>query len=553
MNTGRYFLYLFLSLGLLLWSACHTQTGKDKSADNNSVTLEPLPPLPAIDNFQPQVQEKLRLAYDRLKNQEGSAQMLGEASQLFHAHHLEIVAAPGYQRAIQAAPEDFRWYYLSGVAAKAVGHDDTARAAFTKAKELAPEHGPSAIEWGEFEIQHGRFNAAKEVFEGLLAKDPNHVMALYGLGQVALAQGQHQQAETYLLRVLELDPGATIVYYPLSQAQARQGKPEAAQASLSKRGEGKPTMPDELMEQVASLEMTVLGFRRSGDRALMAGDNDTALIWYGQALDLDREDPATYLNRGWAYFYSQNGQAAAQDWQKVLQLTDKPLLLAQAHHNLAQLSLAIGKPKEAIAGYEKALELYPEYQRAKLALADVLRASGQFEQALKYYQVLVKDYPGDPVARLGRSLCLIRTDAYAQAIQALQEDVAAQSQQAAFYHMLIRLLAAAPVDGLRNGPEAFGMMIRLTNDWQVLDSGLAETAAMILAELGRFDEAIRMQQRALSMASKEGADDHLKQRLLANLENYAQKIACREPWPDDAPIFTRPSLGPEPALSEESP
>jgi hypothetical protein len=65
---------------------------------------------------------------------------------------------------------------------------------------------------------------------------------------------------------------------------------------------------------------------------------------------------------------------------------------------------------------------------------------------------------------------------------------------------------------------------------------LLETLAMTQAEVGRYDEATRSQQAAISMAIEAGQRG-LAARMRDNLSRYQQRQPCRRPWRQDDPVF----------------
>jgi len=546
--------WTFILFLILACSKGEESSKVSQSTENGTIqfwdTDVSLPPQPTIEDLPDQARDALDSAYATLSAKTSSSEALGKAAKVFHAHHFESVAAAGYQLAAKKSPAEYRWFHLWAVAAKSIGRDDVARMAFARAVELNPSHAPSIIELAEFAYQEGRLDDALARYRKILAMKPDHVLAIWGLGQVYLAKGAYEEARTHLERVLALAPQATMVYYPLSQAQTALGENDKAKASLAKRGDGRPTMADPLMESVLALELTVDGFRRQGDRALRAEAYEEAIAHYRRALTLDQTDLTTHLNLGWAFFLNGDSAMAGKEWQGVLAQAEEPLLKAQAQYNLGQLARTEANFDEAVARFRAGLDLHGDYRACRLALAEALRTSGQFSEALTHYRELVADYPGDPVARLGRALCLIRTHQFKEAATFLREDFSVHPQQATFFHILIRLLAAAPIDGVRDGRMALSMVLQLTDRWRVLDSGLAETGAMVLAETGQFDEAVRMQQRALAMAKEEGTSTQMQAQLLVNLQNYVEKRPCRQPWPDEAEIFVRPSLKPQPDLEK---
>ena len=95
------------------------------------------------------------------------------------------------------------------------------------------------------------------------------------------------------------------------------------------------------------------------------------------------------------------------------------------------------------------------------------------------------------------------------------DDRAAQS--------LARLLAGAPDPSLRDGPRALaiaGALLEADNA-----APKAETAAMALAEVGRFEEAISIQRTLVREARRQGRTGE-ERRLARNLERYEGGVAC---------------------------
>src|SRR4030095_10987341 len=87
----------------------------------------------------------------------------------------------------------------------------------------------------------------------------------------------------------------------------------------------------------------------------------------------------------------------------------------------------------------------------------------------------------------------------------LQQASQAFPNQPGFPHALARVLAAAPDDRVRGGTRALAIATDLLKTQKT--PGLAETMAMALAEVGRFDEAVKWQQDAIAAASQGGRAD----------------------------------------------
>ena len=93
-------------------------------------------------------------------------------------------------------------------------------------------------------------------------------------------------------------------------------------------------------------------------------------------------------------------------------------------------------------------------------------------------------------------------------------------------NLLLRVLAAAPNAGVRDGERALALMDeRLRGDTSI---ETYETRAMVFAELGRYDEAVTWQQRAIGAAQQAGQAPRVRS-LAANLARYRQGRPSRSP------------------------
>jgi tetratricopeptide (TPR) repeat protein len=107
-------------------------------------------------------------------------------------------------------------------------------------------------------------------------------------------------------------------------------------------------------------------------------------------------------------FYTsiEDGQEAARISEVAVRLAPD---MAAAHQALA-LSRHISLQIEAAATeYQRALELDPKLVTVKRSLANLRRAQGRFDEALKLYRELITEDPADKFARAGIVLALLET------------------------------------------------------------------------------------------------------------------------------------------------
>jgi hypothetical protein len=105
-----------------------------------------------------------------------------------------------------------------------------------------------------------------------------------------------------------------------------------------------------------------------------------------------------------------------------------------------------------------------------------------------------------------------------------------------FVHALVRLLAAAPDDRVRDGRRAMELMRSLPREDRSIEAG--EMMAMTLAELNQYEEAATWQRDAMAAAERAG-HRNLVSRMAENLTLYERRRPCRVPWRDDGDVVPR--------------
>src|SRR5262249_1561650 len=156
--------------------------------------------------------------------------------------------------------------------------------------------------------------------------------------------------------------------------------------------------------------------------------------------------------------------------------------------------------REAIDAFSTAVKQDPGYAEARMQLADALRRNGRAEDSLAHYAEVIKTIPSISQARFGYAMALVRLGRFVEPRDSIPHAMNAFHDHPGFPPALARVLAAAPDDRVRDGPRAFALMKDLLARQKT--AALAETMAMTLAELGRFDEAIAWQLDAIATAKQ---------------------------------------------------
>jgi len=184
-----------------------------------------------------------------------------------------------------------------------------------------------------------------------------------------------------------------------------------------------------------------------------------------------------------------------------------------AHVNLGESLEQAGDLAGAEEHYRSALALRPTLAPVHVSLARVLEHTGRAAEARAELDRALALEPGAPDAHAALGWLLAQQGSDAEALPHLRAAVEAAPDQLPLRNNLAWVLAtsaahAAPEEAL----DAAQALCRATGHAQ---PGFLETLAAALARLGRFDEAVRWQERAI-----EGVPADAKPALRKRLELY---------------------------------
>ena len=215
----------------------------------------------------------------------------------------------------------------------------------------------------------------------------------------------------------------------------------------------------------------------------------------------------------------------------------------QPHNNLGNLLVDMDRPKEALAHYQKALELKPDYFATLYNYAGTLADLNQLEEAAKLYERAHALEPEDLDVRNGLINTLSRSgradEATGLAVQtadlypndfganynaAVLLQLAGHDRHAVqFYEQSLQLnpgfgsavlemakiLATTKDDALKNPPRALQMLGALEQGLGRPDMNLSEAKALALAAAGRRPEAKLAAELAVQLAQTAGRSDEV--------------------------------------------
>ena len=269
------------------------------------------------------------------------------------------------------------------------------------------------------------------------------------------------------------------------------------------------------------------GEREHRARALDAsavGDWPEAVRRFERAVALEPDDPLLHLQLGMVLnLMGRDADAVLVHLRDAVRLDPT---LARAHFLIATLLERNDRGDEAIEHLRLAATHDPDSDDAALRLAQALHRDGRLAASLPYYERTI----ARSEARFGQAMALVGLRRFAAARDRFSAGMDRHPGEPAFALGLARLLAAAPVEAVRDGQRALDLVQALAAE--IRTTAVAETMAMAHAELGRFAEAVRWQRLAMSVATDAGQVGAVR-RMAANLALYLSGQPCRTPWHAD--------------------
>lgn len=255
---------------------------------------------------------------------------------------------------------------------------------------------------------------------------------------------------------------------------------------------------------------------------------EEARVEIGKLLERDPENSRAHLSLGiLAAVGGRRAEAVAELGGVLASGRARVEDRAEAHHQLALLSERDGDLPGAEAHYREAAALETENPDRLEALARSQGRLGDFAEAASTYGRTLTLAPQRSSAHFGRAMALLLAENYAEARVRVEESLVEQPTNVELAHLLARVMATAPDERVRDGERARQLAERLFDAAPSLER--AETVAMALAELARYEEAIDWQGKVIAQLERAG-DARGLAPARERLELYRAGRPCRSPW-----------------------
>ena len=377
--------------------------------------LEPLPDL-STKVFLPAIRTEIDKALGAAKQNPKDASAAGELGMLLHAHRENVAAEACYRRAVELAPEEFRWRYYLGQVQASRGHGEDAARNLRRALKIDPSYQWAWVKLGNVLLELGRVKEAGEAFERAVADDPDSADALFGLGRIQTAQGDLEAAARSYEKACELVPDYGGAHYALAVTYRRLGRTQEAKPHFRLSEKHKYTVPplrDPLMKEIRRRDMGAVELIRAAVAVEAEGKVRESLQLHLEALRIDPRLAQVHVNLIALYGKLGDEAKAEHHYRAAMKLNPN---MADCHYNFGVLAFNQGRYAEAKAAFEKALEINPFYAVAHNNLGTVLEREGDLKGAERHYRAAVDNDPGLRLAHFHLGRLLTNQTKYSEAI-----------------------------------------------------------------------------------------------------------------------------------------
>jgi tetratricopeptide (TPR) repeat protein len=231
---------------------------------------------------------------------------------------------------------------------------------------LNPEVVDSQFEMGMQLYQNGEYESAKEVFDDIIASDPNNVASYDARGSVYTALGDYENALNDYSQAIGLDASFPYAYYNRGRVYSLLKRDEEALSDL---------------QRSAELGTYLLGYQAYGNIGLIyhrQGKYNQALEAFEESIFYDDTKADVFYLRGETYTVLEDHEAAIADYQAAITRFSN---YDTAYQSLGYAYYKTGQFDQAFEALNQALEISPNSPTAHLYLALVYVAKNDFEEA----------------------------------------------------------------------------------------------------------------------------------------------------------------------------
>ena len=429
-----------------------------------------LPQLPDLAAHPKAVGEHLRERDAAAHASPTSASAVGALCVAYHADLIYDLAERCYVAVEELDSSDWQWTYYRALAESERGSGDALAAGMRRVVELAPDFGPAWLRLGEAEFKGGRHDAAADAWRRAeSSREPDrtspagtavHVAsvqlssyAALGLARVALAHGDADGARQVLEPIAAAAPAFGPAFRLLGETYSRLGRDADALRVMSHADRQAAYAPyaDPMVDRLARESRSSTFLLQQAAATDLVDNAPWKEFLLRRANQFDPSNPAVIYELGTLLRYLRRDADALESFLRYEQLvpddyqglgqigsclgdlgryTEAESYLRRAleladdaitHYDLAFVLTRMGRVKDAVGEYERALERDPAHVKARTNLAVNLVNLGQVERASRELTRVLAIDPGNASAHTNLGLVFAQQGKIEPAVRELRE------------------------------------------------------------------------------------------------------------------------------------
>jgi tetratricopeptide (TPR) repeat protein len=274
---------------------------------------------------------------------------------------------------------------------------------------------------------------------------------------------------------------------------------------------------------LGTLAVVILAALALSARAQVSYWKDSESLWT-QALSRTSDNVMAELNLGEANYKLGRITEAIAHFERALQIEPNEAIV---HGSLGSALMKIGQTKAALAHFQKSLEILPKQAAMHSSLGVALLETGRAEESLVHLQTAVKIDPADSDAHYNLGNTFLHLGRANEAVAEYDRALNINPDDTQALNNLAWILSTWPDALTRDGPRAVELAERADSLTRGASPVISATLAAAYAEAGRPADAVKAAQRALQLAIAEG-DNARAASIREQLELYQAGSAFRD-------------------------
>ncbi len=209
-------------------------------------------------------------------------------------------------------------------------------------------------------------------------------------------------------------------------------------------------------------------------------------------------------NLGNAFMLQGKFKEAIECFNSVLQQAGDS---AKIHYQLGVAMSEQGQFDDAVKHLAKAIKLDPMYPDAQNRIGAILTVTGKSEEAIGYLKEAVRINPDEMEAYANLGMAYEQLGQYENAIKNWTKALELSPNSIEILNNLAWILATADVPSVRDAQKAIGYAKRACELTADKDAECLDALASGFAAAGKFDEAVRIAEKALNAARISGQEN----------------------------------------------